>query len=358
MEKYHDIYDRIAKRCLTLSNRAIIQFINGIYGTDYPLDSKITYNWTENVGEDLSRTLADTIITINDKHGYHVEFQMTIDGSIVFRIFEYGFQHAIKSHGTEKILEFPEPVLIYLYEGQSQPDVQKLIVRFGNQGEFIYSIPTIRYLTLSKEELEKKKMIILIPFQLLKLRDVFEKACSPENLESLKSLVSHDIIEAIHVNVKAGNITTVDAQRLGRLTQKLFHHIYDRYPEVAEKGVDDEVDDALILDIDIVEQEITRRVTKEVTEAVTEEVTKEVTKEVTEEVTKEVTKEVTEEVTKEVTKEVTEKITRKFADELAKKDAEILAMKLLIKGKSTEEISRQTGLSLEQVGSMREELQH
>lgn len=153
----------------------------------------------------------------------------------------------------------------------------------------------------------------------------------------MKSLVSHDIIEAIYVNVKAGNITTLDAQRLGRLTQKLFHHIYDRYPEVAEKGVDDEVDDALILDIDIVEQEITQRVTKEVT--------------------KEVTEEVTREVTEEVTKEITEALSSKFADQLAKKDAEILAMKLMIRGKSVEEISHQTGLPLEQIRSMQDELQ-
>lgn len=333
MEKYHDIYDRIAKRCLTLSSRAIVQFVNGVYGTDYPVESKVTYNWTEDVQEDLSRTLADTIITINDKRSYHIEFQITVDGSIIFRIFEYGFRHAIKSHGTENVLEFPEPVLIYLYEGQTQPEVQELVIRFGNQGEFTCQIPTIRYLTLSKEELEKKKLIILIPFQLLKLRNTFEKTRTPENLEALKSLVSHDIIEAIYVNVKAGNITTLDAQRLGRLTQKLFHHIYDRYPEVAEKGVDDEVDDALILDIDIVEQEITQRVTKEVT------------------------KEVTEEVTKEVTKEITEALSSKFADQLAKKEAEILAMKLMIRGKSVEEISHQTGLPLEQIRSMQDELQ-
>ena len=43
MNEYHDMYDRMAKRCLMLSNRAIIQFINGIYEVNHPLDSEVTY---------------------------------------------------------------------------------------------------------------------------------------------------------------------------------------------------------------------------------------------------------------------------------------------------------------------------
>lgn len=64
MNEYHDMYDRMAKRCLMLSNRAIIQFINGIYEVNHPLDSEVTYNWTEHEDDDLRKTLADTIITI------------------------------------------------------------------------------------------------------------------------------------------------------------------------------------------------------------------------------------------------------------------------------------------------------
>ena len=96
MNEYHDMYDRMAKRCLMLSNRAIIQFINGIYEVNHPLDSEVTYNWTEHEDDDLRKTLADTIITIGGVSSYHLEFQMSEDGSITFRILEYGFNHAIK----------------------------------------------------------------------------------------------------------------------------------------------------------------------------------------------------------------------------------------------------------------------
>ena len=114
------IYDKICKRILTLSSKAVINLINGLYGTDYPTDnSTITYNWTEFEDPHLKRTLADTIITINNRFSYHLEIQMTMDEEIVFRVIEYGFGHAYKNRVCEnsrEILPFPEPKIIYLSE--------------------------------------------------------------------------------------------------------------------------------------------------------------------------------------------------------------------------------------------------
>lgn len=218
MNEYHDMYDRMAKRCLMLSNRAIIQFINGIYEVNHPLDSEVTYNWTEHEDDDLRKTLADTIITIGGVSSYHLEFQMSEDGSITFRILEYGFNHAIKKQKDEAVLEFPEPILICLYEAKAVPAEKTLEIRFGNKGVYHYKVPVIKYLALSQEELHQKNMIILIPFQLLKLRKEIEKERTEENLKALKYLVTHDIINSIAMNVEAGNITPTDGRKLKSLT--------------------------------------------------------------------------------------------------------------------------------------------
>ena len=61
----HDIYDRICKRCISLSSRTTIMLINELYGKDYPLDSAVDYHWTEHSDNSLHRTLADSIITID-----------------------------------------------------------------------------------------------------------------------------------------------------------------------------------------------------------------------------------------------------------------------------------------------------
>ena len=46
MEEIYKIFDKAFKRILTLSDKAVINLINGLLGTNYPTNSKITYNWT------------------------------------------------------------------------------------------------------------------------------------------------------------------------------------------------------------------------------------------------------------------------------------------------------------------------
>ena len=256
MTDYHDIYDRIAKRCLSLSARSTVSLINGLYGTDYTPESKVTYHWTEHTDDSLHRTLADTIVTINDTHSYHLEFQMTLDGDIVFRVLEYSFHHAFQVNTGIEELCFPEPMIIYLYDNEQFPDEYSLKINFGKQGSFLYKVPVFKYLQKSQEELNQRKLIVLIPFQLLRLRRAIEKERTSENMTALKNLISHDILQTLDRNVEAGNITQTDAVRLGRMILYLYHHIYGKYGELAEEGVTQMAEEALIFDVDILEHRI------------------------------------------------------------------------------------------------------
>ena len=245
------IFDRIFKKILTLSNVAIINLINGLFKTDYPLDSTVTYHWNEFVKEDtLERRLADTILTINHKYTYHLEAQMQKDKTIVFRVFEYGYLHAIQEHDrNHSVLHLPEPIIIYLYYEGAVPDEYVLNLNFGNQGNFQYKVKTFKFLDTTVEELNQNKMIILIPFQLLKLRKLLEKERSEENLELLKNLIQHDIISSINKNLRLGNITQDDARRLKRLAHRLYTHLYSHYEEM--EVLNDMTDESLMLDVDV-----------------------------------------------------------------------------------------------------------
>ena len=191
MKKIHHIYDKAFKRILTLSDKAVINLINGHFGTDYPTNSKITYNWTEHEDKELKRTLSDSILTINGRDIYHIEAQMTEDEEIVFRVFEYGFGHAYKNRtyedGSETMI-FPRPCIIYLDEGKKDkiPDEYTLVLKFENQGEFSYKVPVFKLQNISLQELNDKKLIALLPFLLLKLRKKMEKIRSKENMEELQ----------------------------------------------------------------------------------------------------------------------------------------------------------------------------
>ena len=237
MEEIYQIYDKAFKRIRTLSDKAVINLINGLFGTDYPTNSKITYNWTEHEDKELKKTLSDSILTINGRDSYHIEAQMTEDEEIVFRVFEYGFGHAYKNRifesGGERMV-FPRPCVIYLDEGKKDtiPDEYSLILQFENQGEFKYKVPIVKLQNISLQEMNEKKLIILLPFLLLKLRKKLEKVRSKEHIEELQNLVVNDIIYSIRRNEAVGNISHTDALDLIELTTKLYMKIYSKYKEL------------------------------------------------------------------------------------------------------------------------------
>lgn len=162
-QKIDKIYDRIFKRMMTLSSQSIIALINGLFQTSYPLDSMLTYNLTENIDTPLSRTIADTIITINNVHSYHMVAQIYKDDNIIFRMFDYGYQHALKTPSGNRI-DFPEPVIIYLADDKPLPDTYTLEIDFGNQGTFFYSVPVCNFISMTPEEIESKNMVVLLLF--------------------------------------------------------------------------------------------------------------------------------------------------------------------------------------------------
>ena len=149
MEKtIYQIYDKIFKKILTLSSKAVINLINGLFSTCYPLDSTIQYNWTEFEDDELKKILADTIITINGSDSYHMEAQMTEDGDIIFRVFQYGYSHADRTRENKNgiyTLHFPEPKIIYFSPTNNVPDEFVLQLDFGSQGKFDYKVSTDVY---------------------------------------------------------------------------------------------------------------------------------------------------------------------------------------------------------------------
>jgi hypothetical protein len=257
MKEINQIFDKTFKKILTLSSKAVIRFVNGLFDTDYPLDSTITYNWTEFEDRELRRILADTILTINNQNSYHIEAQMTEDDTIIFRMFDYGYAHANRTRIAEEnrmILPFPEPKIIYLYSEKAVPEEYILELDFGKQGTFDYHVSTMEFMRMSVEELNQKGMVILIPFELLKLRQLLKKSRSRENIVALKELLRNDIIGSINRNYDMGNISYSDAASLRKFTEILYNQIYyNQYEELEE--MDAMTDESYMTDIDLIIKE-------------------------------------------------------------------------------------------------------
>ena len=266
----HDIFDRIFKRIITLSSPTVINFINGIFEEDYPLDSELTYNWTESVDDKLKKTIADTIITINRTDSFHIEAQMyKDDNSIMLRMFDYGFNHSKKRpediYDDDGIrcgvrLIFPKQIVIYLDSSKHIPDSYIITLVIEGDKEFSYSVPTIKFQDTDMSEVIRKHMIILLPFKLLKIRERFKKEYESytesgdnERLKSvvqeLRDIYERDIIKTIEASFKNEEISRHDMEVLIKLTIRLFDHLYSKYSSLEE--VDNMLyDQSLDLDID------------------------------------------------------------------------------------------------------------
>ena len=123
-------------------------------------------------------------------------------------------------------------------------------MHFQDQGTFSYYVEIFDLLALSVEELDERGMIILVPFLTLKYRKDFEKERNETNIRKLQTLILHDIINAIDANLLSGMITETDAIILKEITQKLYVHIYGKYEELKEWGLDRMVEDVLVLEAD------------------------------------------------------------------------------------------------------------
>ncbi|MBR3539466.1 MAG: hypothetical protein IKN79_10410 [Eubacterium sp.] len=255
----YDIYDRMFKRLLTLSAKAIVRFINGIFGTDYPENSRLTYNWTEFEDEKLRKVLADTIITINDQDAFHIEAEMKNE-TIVLRVLEYGFLHTLRTMRefenpdtgeTDYRITFPQQAVIYLDSARRIPDQVRVLIDFGKEGMFEHYITVIRFQEQTPREIREKSMVILLPFKLLSLRSLLAEKREPEDIQKLLDLYKNDIMNTISQAYQAGEIKGSDETALMSFTRMLMDHLYRKYDEIRE-GVEEmrDRDHSLELDMD------------------------------------------------------------------------------------------------------------
>ena len=263
-EEIKKIFDKIFKKCITLSAKAVVRMINGIFGTDYPDDSVLTYNWTEFVkdNERMNMILADCIVTVNGEHAYHMEAQTYNDNEVVFRVFDYGFEHAKRNAVKDEnryVMRFPKPVIIYLYYEYNVPDEYVLEMELDEEGnQFDYTVPVIKIPDMSSEDMEKKNMVILIPFRLMKLRSWVDKKNKKmtKSAEELKEFIECDIIGIINKNYALGNITYEDAYKLKDYSLKLRDYICEHLGVEGLEEVQTMTDHSFMTEADIICEEL------------------------------------------------------------------------------------------------------
>ncbi|MDR1148198.1 MAG: hypothetical protein LBK66_06150 [Spirochaetaceae bacterium] len=178
-----DIFDRSFKQIIgSLSDGALISFINSLFGAGHPIESPVVRLNTEQIGKNLEKQQPDEVLSIEGKI-YIIEEQTAPDKNMAIRVFEYGYAQALKDKTIKDgmvTLPFPRMIVIYLEAGSITPDILKIRMEFPDGTEHDFTVKTLKLLDYGVEELAGKGFAPLLPFYIIKLRKEAKRAKTEE----------------------------------------------------------------------------------------------------------------------------------------------------------------------------------
>ncbi|MDR2136361.1 MAG: hypothetical protein LBO76_07080 [Treponema sp.] len=327
------LFDLVFKTLMRLSDRAIVSFINGLFGTSHPLSSAVSRPSAETVSPALRRSMADMVITINNSFSYIIEAQISNDRSMGVRILQY-----ILGEGQETVstgrhvtrIRLPDARVIYWETTRGTPDRETIIFEFPDGGQYRMEVPSFKFPAYSPARLEELDLAILLPLCMLGLRREIRAAAKrgkdrQEMGERLAELVA-ELREAAERSEEREIISRGDLLNVDHLINRLCKDLYGEYTElVREKTMWEDIE---IIDYDGMlaeaEKEMELRLTQELTQKITWEITQKLTRELTQQVTREITQKLTRELTQKVTQELTQNLAQEFDQKLRQAEERVI----------------------------------
>lgn len=187
--------DQIVKSLFEVSSKAMIGVINECFHKNYEADEVVIEKHDPNfIKENLDYEAieADVILKINDVK-YHIEFQTRNDKTMEIRMFEYAFYIAKQDAKVEEdgimTLHIPNQAVIFIEENTGIRD-QKVRIVFPDGKEILYDIETIRFWEYTLSALREKKMYNLLPLIIFRHRKILERVVDnkPKLLEEKERL--------------------------------------------------------------------------------------------------------------------------------------------------------------------------
>jgi hypothetical protein len=231
------LFDHVFKCLMSLSDTAIISLINGLFGTSYPPDSKVSRPSTETIETSMHRSLADMVIVINGD-SYLIETQIHNDLHMGVRIFQYIMNEGRKrGSSTEKHiirLNLPKARVIYWESTPSTPDQETIIFTFPDGKEYRYEVPSFKFSEYPVKELEKRGLSLLLPFCVLKLRHKVKRTKKADERRKLAVRMEElleELTGAVERGMKRGDLSESDLGNMLLFTKLLQEEIYKPYTE-------------------------------------------------------------------------------------------------------------------------------
>ena len=235
------LWDEIMKALVYTMPEQLFPLIEEVYGITYPKRTSVQFLSTEqpvfpnNTEESFTSQFMDLSVLVAGTDYYHIECQMKNDHQMVIRMLSYDLHFAMQHCETEQdatgemILRFPRSVVLYPEKNGKIPDRLRCRIIFQDDSEHTYQVPTVRMQDYSMEEIQRKHLILFLPYVLLRLRPQLE-GHNGINKEELTSLVN-SVIVILNKEVQLGNITELQQKDILELFNRASKKIFTHYPE-------------------------------------------------------------------------------------------------------------------------------
>ena len=235
------LWDEIMKALVYTMPEQLFPLIEEVYGITYPKGTSVQFLSTEqpvfpnNTEEAFISQFMDLSVLIAGTDYYHIECQMKNDHQMVIRMLSYDLHFAMQHCEAEQdatgemILRFPRSVVLYPEKNGKIPDRLRCRIIFQDDSEHTCQVPTVKMQDYSMEEIQKKHLILFLPYVLLRLRPQLESR-NRINKEELTSFVN-SVIVILNEEVQLGNITELQQKDILELFNRASKKIFTHYPE-------------------------------------------------------------------------------------------------------------------------------
>lgn len=174
------LWDEILKAIVDAMPGQLFPLFKEVYGKAYPRGTSITLlatessTYRENPDAPPSSRLSDIALLVDGRDYYHLECQMDNEKDMVIRMIAYDLRLAMQYTMAEEsgmlVMHFPNSTVIYPAKNEELPEILRCRLIFQDESEHIYQIPTVRIQSYSLEEIQKKHLMLFVPYLLLRVR--------------------------------------------------------------------------------------------------------------------------------------------------------------------------------------------
>jgi hypothetical protein len=241
------LFDKVFKQLMqTASKKAIIGLVNGLFGTHYSEKSSVSFPATVFVDSKLRELVTDMLIQINGSDILHIEAQIDDDLNMALRMYLYDFEVALRyaqrSPTGDIEMDLPKAIVLYWETTKKTPDEHKVTIKAPNGGRLDYTVPTYKVLNHDIDDLASNKMLLLLPFYMLKLRKQVNSALSRkteahEKLAEYAHEMKNTVIQiqkVLEKSVKNKLLTKNDEMAILDYVDVIFSYCYGKIKEFEE----------------------------------------------------------------------------------------------------------------------------